>query len=191
MNKEALQILKETLIKGKQKYAAISLENNEVVSENEKILELNEWSNLRKTPDAVQAATNKIEQIMRSLVALNIDFDEISVIPTFSVLVKAEDFDYENGLLSYNPQFLPDTAIVDFYKFCVKKDGIELEEVQSLVEKFENYAEKFLISVKAFIIGLASEGFELEGINKFEDLKSKGEGKITIKFQKEKSLNQH
>lgn len=186
MNKEQLIKLKKILEQGKQKYSVIYMKNREIINEDEILLELNELEEKPKTQEAIQAITNEFEKIMRFLAANDQEFNEISIIPNFGILVKEKDLDFEKGIIKENAEYLNDTAVVDFYEVSIKNDGVELEENELTDSLLKNFEKIYKVSVKDFIIGLAGEGFELEGINTFEDIKNNSKGKITIQFNKEK-----
>ena len=102
MNKEQLIKLKKILEQGKQKYSVIYMKNREIINEDEILLELNELEEKPKTQEAIQAITNEFEKIMRFLAANDQEFNEISIIPNFGILVKEKDLDFEKGIIKEN-----------------------------------------------------------------------------------------
>ena len=190
MNKEQLISLKNRLEYGKkQKYYAIMMKNG-AISEEADVYEekLNSILSKRGTKDAVNALTNNFETLIRLFNQYNYDYDEFSFFPKFYLLVNEADYDEEIGELRKNPKFLEDNVYIKFSDFSIKKEGKKVQTIELSEELEIIFSELFYVSFVALKVELASEGLELEGINKFEDLKNNCVGKITIKFTKEKEI---
>lgn len=191
MNKEQLIKLKRELEEGnKKKYYTILMKNGEI-SDDEDVLDytLSDLITKRKTQEAVLTLTNNFEILINLLNKYNNDYDELSFLPNFYLLVSEEDYDIEEGELKPNSKFIEDNVLVQFKNFNMKKNGVEMPKIKISEQLELLLEEKFYISFNQFRTLLAMEGFELEGINNFEDLKYNSTGKITIEFLKEYERN--
>ena len=187
MNKEQLIKLKRELEEGnKKKYYTMLMKNGEI-SDDEDVLDytLSDLITKRKTQEAVLALTNNFEILINLLNKNNNDYDELSFLPKFYLLVSEEDYDIEKGELKPNSKFIEDNVLVQFKNFNTKKNDVEMPKIKISEQLELSLEEKFYISFNQFRTLLAMEGFELEGINNFEDLKYNSTGKITIEFLKE------
>ena len=186
MNKEQLINLKKLLEQGKKKYSVAYMKNSRLTNEEEIIYSLNSLQELPSSKSAVETLTDNFEKLIRFLTINNIDYDEISIIPNFGILVKQEDLDLDEEIIKETAEILYDKALLDFYEISIKKDGIEIPEINIPKDLEKRFTKFFYITISNFIIDLLNEGLELEEINNFEDIKNNSKGKITINFSKNK-----
>lgn len=186
MNKEELIILKKQL--EQKNYLIILMEKGKIIDVGDSI-SLSEYDKKIGVKKALKTLTESFENLIRYLSGENIEYDEITFIPTFGVLVGESDYDDVTESIRENAKILDDTAVIDFCLFSIKNEGIKKGNINIPKYIMGNLEETFVVSFKELIIELAGEGLKLEGISNFEDLKNRYQGEITIKFPKKQEYN--
>lgn len=186
MNKDQLRELKKQL--EQKKYLKVLMENGEII-EIEDVVLVSEYKKKIETKKSIETLTTGFEELIKYLMEENEEFDQITFTPTFGVLVNESDYDDVTESIRENAQILDDTAVIDFYLFSIKNEGIKKENVNIPKYIMENLEQTFVVPFKEFMMELAGEGLELEGISNFEDLKNRYQGEISIKFPKKQEYN--
>ena len=149
-------------------------------------------------------AVEDVEEIFENTISYccrnDMEFDEITFIPTFSIYVKESDFD-SNGDLKPDAKPLRKVKM-DLKSYRCKNGEEELGEGDFWDVIGPYYFFQTIcyhgrhVDFYKFKRKLAREGFKLEGINRVEDIRDKiiagelAEGKITISFKEKKETNQ-
>ena len=141
------------------------------------------------TASAVENVEKYFESIIRYFSSKGVKYDEITLRPLFSVIVKEKDLD-ENTIIKPNSKPLPDTAVVRINGFyCMngeQKFGDDPDTIYS--ENFNDY----VVILDDFIKLLRKKGFNFTGVSTVEELRDRivaGHptfGDITLSFNKRK-----
>ena len=141
------------------------------------------------TAGAVQNIEKYFESIIRYFSSKGIKYDEITLRPLFSVIVKEKDLD-ENTIINPNSKPLPGTAVVRINGFyCMngeQKFGDDPDVIYS--ENFKDY----VVILDDFIKLLEEKGYDFTGVSTVEELRDQvvagnpSFGDITLSFNKRK-----
>lgn len=141
------------------------------------------------TAGAVENIEKYFESVITYFSSKGIKYDEITLRPLFSVIVKEKDLD-ENTIIKSNSKPLPGTAVVRINGFyCTngeQKFGDDPDAIYS--ENFNDY----VVILDDFIRLLGEKGFDFTGVSTVEELRDKvvaGHptfGDITLSFNKRK-----
>ena len=142
------------------------------------------------TAGAVENIEKYFESIIRYFSSKGIKYDEITLKPLFSVIVKEKDLD-EKTIIKSNSKPLPGIVVVrinGFYCMNVEhKFGDDPDAIYS--ENFNDY----VVILDDFIRLLGEKGFDFTGVSTVEEIRDKvvaGEpsfGDITLSFNKRKT----
>lgn len=142
------------------------------------------------TVGAVENIEKYFESVITYFSTRGIKYDEITLRPLFSVIVKEKDLD-EKTIIKPNSKPLPGTAVVRINGFyCMngeQKFGEDPDAIYS--ENFNDY----VVILDDFIRLLGEKGFDFTGVSTVEELRNQvvaGEpsfGDITLSFYKRRT----
>lgn len=142
------------------------------------------------TVGAVENIEKYFEKIITYFSTRGIKYDEITLRPFFSVIVKEKDLD-DKTIIKTNSKPLPGTVVVRVNGFyCKNGEYIFGEDPDAIYsENFNNY----VIILDDFIRLLGEKGFEFTGVSTVEELRNQVVagvptlGDITLSFNKRKT----
>jgi len=141
------------------------------------------------TQGAVKHVGKYFESLIQYLSNKEIKYDEITLYLQFSIFISEKYVD-KHFYRKDNAKAMNDYVVVRISGFdCKKNNQIHHEDPELIIE---NDTESFIISFNQFITLLSLNGFELEGINSFEEISQRissdklASAKITINFTDKK-----